>query len=87
MGPHACHLGCSEESLSRATLALTALGAKAFLTRRIALEARRLLVHTLLPEAAIGDPLGFDEATNFVKFFRRETGFTPVAFRAAQLAL
>jgi AraC-like DNA-binding protein len=39
-----------------------------------------------LPVAAVGDQLGFDEATNFVKFFRRETGLTPGAFRATQLA-
>jgi AraC-like DNA-binding protein len=84
VGHYARQLGCSEKSLSRATLAVTALGAKAFLTQRIALEARRLLVHTLLPVAAISDQLGFDEATNFVKFFRRETGFTPGAFRTAQ---
>ena len=48
------------------------------------LEARRLLVHTLLPVATISDQLGFEEATNFVKFFRRETGLTPGAFRTAQ---
>jgi len=86
VGPYARHVGCSEKSLSRATLAVTAIGAKAFLTQRIALEARRLLVHTLLPVATISDQLGFDEATNFVKFFRRETGLTPGAFRGAQLA-
>jgi AraC-like DNA-binding protein len=34
--------------------------------------------------ATIGDQLGFDEATNFVKFFRREAGLTPGAFRARQ---
>jgi AraC-like DNA-binding protein len=36
------------------------------------------------PTSAIGDQLGFDEATNFVKFFRRETGMTPGAFRTRQ---
>jgi len=34
--------------------------------------------------AVIGDQLGFAEATNFVKFFRRETGLTPGAFRVEQ---
>ncbi len=83
---YASDLGCSEKSLSRATLAVTDMGAKTFLTNRIVLEARRLLVHTLSPVAAISDQLGFDEPTNFVKFFRRETGLTPGAFRASQLA-
>jgi AraC-like DNA-binding protein len=82
---YAKHLGCSEKSLGRATLTVTGLGAKAFLTNRIALEARRLLVHTHAPVATISEQLGFDEATNFVKFFRREAGVTPGAFRTSQL--
>ena len=81
---YARQLGCSEKSLTRATMAVTDVGAKAFLTNRIVLEARRLLVHTRSPVATIGELLGFDEATNFVKFFRRETGTTPGAFRAKQ---
>jgi AraC-like DNA-binding protein len=82
---YAQHLGCSEKSLGRATLAVTGVGAKAFLTNRIVLEARRLLVHTRAPVATISEQLGFDEATNFVKFFRREAGVTPGAFRTSQL--
>lgn len=81
---YANHLGCSQKSLSRATLDVAAMSAKSMLTQRIVLEAKRLLAHSLLPVSAIGDELGFDEATNFVKFFRRETGFTPGAFRARQ---
>ena len=65
--------------------AVTGVGAKAFLTNRIVLEARRLLVHTRAPVATISEQLGFDEATNFVKFFRREAGVTPGAFRTSQL--
>jgi AraC-like DNA-binding protein len=83
---YAKHLGCSEKSIGRASLAVTGVGAKAFLTNRIVLEARRLLVHTNAPVATISEQLGFDEATNFVKFFRRETGATPGAFRQGQLA-
>jgi AraC-like DNA-binding protein len=79
---YARHLGCSEKSLSRAALEVADMSAKSFLTDRIVLEAKRLLAHTLSPVATIADQLGFDEATNFVKFFRRETGSTPGAFRA-----
>ena len=63
---------------------MAAVSAKAFLVSRIVLEAKRLLAHTLLPVSTIGDQLGFDEATNFVKFFRRETALTPGAFRTRQ---
>jgi AraC-like DNA-binding protein len=83
---YAKQLGCSEKSLSRASLAVTGVGAKTLLTNRIVLEARRLLVHTTSPIATISDLLGFDEATNFIKYFRRETGQTPGAFRAHPMA-
>ncbi len=74
-------LGCSEKSLGRATLAIASVSAKALLSQRVALEAKRLLVHTGLPVSVIADKLGFDEATNFVKFFRREAGCSPGEFR------
>lgn len=56
--------------------------AKAFLSLRIALEAKRLLAHTAESVGALAGQLGFDEPTNFVKFFRREAGCTPGEFRA-----
>lgn len=49
---------------------------------RIALEAKRLLVHTSLTVALIADELGFDDPSNFVKFFRREVGCAPIEVRA-----
>jgi AraC-like DNA-binding protein len=45
------------------------------------LEAKRLLVHTSLPVSVIANRLGFDEPTNFVKFFRREVQKSPGEFR------
>ena len=81
VAPYARHLGCSVKSLNRATIEVAGVSAKAFLVARIVLEAQRLLAHTTLPVSAISEQLGFDEATTFVKFFRRETGSTPGAFR------
>jgi AraC-like DNA-binding protein len=74
-------LDSSEKDLSRATLSITGMSAKRFIVDRICLEAKRLLAYTELPISEIGNRLGFDEATNFVKFFRRETGSTPGIFR------
>lgn len=51
--------------------------------RRVALEAKRLLVHTDASSVAIGEQLGFTEPTNFLKFFRSRVGKTPEAFRRA----
>jgi len=78
---YAKHLACSEKSLSRATHSVAGISAKAFLSKRISLEARRLLSHTSMPIVNIADILGFDEATNFVKFFRREADCSPGEFR------
>jgi AraC-like DNA-binding protein len=78
---YAKDLGLSEKTLSRATQEATGLSAKAYLSQRIALEAKRMLAHTRWPIAQVADKLGFDEATNFIKFFRREAGFAPSAFR------
>lgn len=73
------------KSLTRATLEATSESAKSVIAARIALEAKRLLAHTDRPVYLIADGLGFVEATNFAKFFKRETGFTPVGFRRAHM--
>lgn len=81
---YASHLGYTEKTLARAVAASMGTTAKAFIAARIHLEAKRLLVHTDLPVATIAEKLGFDEATNFSKFFRREGDCTPAEFRRQQ---
>jgi AraC-like DNA-binding protein len=82
VGPYARQLGSSSKSLDRACRAAGATTAKRIITERIILEAKRLVAHSDLSVASIGHHLGFDEATNFVKYFKRETGTTPARFRA-----
>jgi AraC-like DNA-binding protein len=79
-------LGCTEKSLTRAAQEATGRSAKAVIAQRIVLEAKRLLAHTDRPVYLIADGLGFQEATNFAKFFRREAGVTPVEFRRRHAA-
>ena len=83
---YAIHLGCTERSLTRATTAAVGVSAKAFISARINLEAKRLLVHTDFLICVIAEKLGFEEATHFSKFFKRETGCTPAEFRRRQVA-
>jgi AraC-like DNA-binding protein len=45
------------------------------------LEAKRLLAHTHKSVKEIGFSLGFQEPTNFTKYFRKHTGLSPVEFR------
>lgn len=81
VGPYARHLGYSTKSLDRAARSVAGHSAKRVIVERIVLEAKRLLAHGTLPVASISDRLGFDEPTNFVKYFKRETGTTPARFR------
>ncbi|SDY49023.1 AraC-type DNA-binding protein [Amycolatopsis xylanica] len=78
---YAARVGYSARSLNRLCLAATGQTAKALIDARVALEAKRLLVHTALPVATVGHRLGFTEPTNFGKFFAREVGMSPGAFR------
>ncbi len=80
---YAGRLGCSVRTLTRASLAVTGRTAKQVVDDRVALEARRLLACTDLSVAEIGRRLGFGEPTNFGRFFHREAGQSPGAFRAA----
>ncbi|HEU5107753.1 MAG TPA: helix-turn-helix transcriptional regulator, partial [Micromonosporaceae bacterium] len=82
---YAARLGCSVRTLTRASLAATGRSAKQVIDDRAALEARRLLACTDLPIAEIGQRLGFPEPTNFGRFFHREVGCSPGAFRARAL--
>ncbi|MEV0329819.1 AraC family transcriptional regulator [Micromonospora echinospora] len=79
---YADRLGCSVRTLTRACLAMTGRSAKQVIDERVALQARRLLAATDEPIARIGRYLGFPEPTNFGRFFSREVGLSPGAFRA-----
>ncbi|MEU5564442.1 helix-turn-helix domain-containing protein [Micromonospora musae] len=81
---YAARLGCSVRTLTRACLAATGRSAKQVIDERVALQASRLLAATDEPIARIGRGLGFTEPTNFGRFFTRETGQSPGAFRAAR---
>lgn len=74
-------LRVSPTTLNRACRAQLARPAKEVIDRRIALEAQRMLVHSGATSAVIGEQLGFSEPTNFLKFFKRQIGMTPEAFR------
>ena len=73
-------LAYSPRTISRATIEAVGVGPKEFVDRRVLLEAKRLLAHSDLTAAQIGDELGFSDAANFGKFFR-DTGNSPIDFR------
>ncbi len=75
-------LGSSEKTLNRACSVVTGAAPKELIQKRVVLEAKRVLVYTNRTVKEISNELGFSESTNFVKFFRRQTGMLPLAFRS-----
>ncbi|MEU0193414.1 AraC family transcriptional regulator [Streptomyces afghaniensis] len=75
-------LGYSRRTLVRAVRGATGDTPKAFIDKRVVLEAKRLLAHTDLPIGRVGAAVGFPDAANFSKFFHQHTDQTPAAFRA-----
>jgi YesN/AraC family two-component response regulator len=48
---------------------------------RIILEAQRLLLYSNLNINQVGYRLGFDDASYFVKYFKKYTGVSPSEFK------
>lgn len=74
-------MGVGEKVLSKEMKRLTGKTPKVYIDSRIILEAKRLLTYGSSTVKEISYELGFDEATNFNKFFRKHTGTSPVLFR------
>lgn len=78
---YAKHAGISTRRLGELLAARTGKSTKQVIDERVVLEAKRHLAHTEISVKELAAQLGFDEATNFVKFFRHHTQTTPQAFR------
>ncbi len=74
-------LGINEKVLSKEVKTLTGKTPKVYIDSRTILEAQRMLSYSDLSAKEIGFELGFDEPTNFAKYFRKHTGMTPAQFR------
>ena len=68
-------------TLARYTQSYCGKSPKEIIAERVTLEAKRLLATSAMPVKEIAYTLGFDEPTNLVKYFKKQTGFTPTAFR------
>src|SRR5262249_19001807 len=81
LADYANELGVSPGHLSALCRSALRESAGRVVRRRIALEARRLLAHSQLTAAQVGFALGFEDPAYFARFFRRETGRAPSAYR------
>ncbi|MFA6457744.1 MAG: helix-turn-helix domain-containing protein, partial [Bacteroidota bacterium] len=78
-------LHVSEKRLNHATSVVLGKTPKQMIDERVLLEAKRLLTHTSNTIKEIAFSIGFDEPTNFIKYFRKHTSHTPVEFREMYL--
>lgn len=81
---YADKLNITPRTLQTAFSELEDTSPKTWLNERVSLEIKRLLTFETLSINEIAFQLGFKEATNFVKFFKANTGITPSEFRQAQ---
>lgn len=55
--------------------------AKQFIDDFIILEAKRNLINSSIKSTELAYSIGFDESSNFVKYFKKHTGLTPNNFK------
>lgn len=71
----------TEKRLNQSTTKVLGKTPKEIIDDRIMLEAKRILAHTTESIKEIGYELGFEEPTNFIKYFKKHTKLTPTEFR------
>lgn len=74
-------LGCSNHQLNSVVRKFTNKSIKVFIDAILILHAKRLLADTRNNISEVSYLLGFDETTNFAKFFKKHTNQTPSYFK------
>lgn len=74
---YASALGITQRTLSRLTQMHHGCSPKEILHRRLALEARRLILYTNASGVQVATALGFDDPSYFSRFYLRMTGNRP----------
>jgi AraC family transcriptional activator of pobA len=85
IGDYAFMLGITPNHLTQTVKILTGKTSSQVIKSKQLLEIKRLLVHTNLSVSEIANQLNFEDQSYFTKFFRRETGTTPVQYRTDSL--
>lgn len=78
---YAAELHISTKHLSQTVKDLTGKVAKEHIQDRLALEAKRLLLHTGLSVKEVAYEIGFEEPLHFSGFFKKRVGISPSQFR------
>jgi AraC-like DNA-binding protein len=72
----------STKHLNKIVQIFTLSSAKKFIDNYVILEIKRTILSTNNSLKEIAFDLGFDEVTNFTKFFKKHTGFTPKEYKS-----
>jgi AraC-like DNA-binding protein len=78
---YASELNISGKTLNKATTLILSKTPKEMIDERVVLEAKLLLAYNTSSVKEIAFDLGFEELTNFIKYFRKHTLTTPTEFR------
>ena len=82
---YAAELAITPNHLSQIIKSLTGKTASDILQSKQILEIKRLLIHTTLGVSEIAHQLNFADQSYFTKFFKRNTGITPLHFRTESM--
>lgn len=81
---YAQQMAISSKKLNTITQEILDKPAKTYINEQLILEIKRFLMNTALTTKEIAYQTGFEEPTNFVKFFKKYTSQTPLEFRKGQ---
>ena len=84
-GDYAGLIGVTANHLTQTVKVLTGKTSLQIIKAKQLLEIKRLLVHTNLNISEIASQLNFEDPSYFSKFFKRETGLTPLQYRGEAL--
>lgn len=78
---YADKMNISTKKLNRITRSMLNLPAKEHINDVMIIEIKRFLMNTNLSAKEISYKTGFEESTNFVKYFKKNAGMTPSQFK------
>ena len=74
-------MGVTTKTLNNVTKSIVAKSAKELVNEIIIIQSKRLIINSTDSFSTISYQMGFDEPTNFFKYFKKNTGLSPKQFR------
>lgn len=82
---YAKEMGITSKTLNKVTKSIIQKSAKSIINDVVIIQSKRLIINSQDSLTEIAYQVGFDEPTNFFKYFRKNTGFSPSQFREKHL--